>query len=577
VDASRDSARSSVLGGGCPPLGRLRVRAHRQIYSTALKLIRSALVPKWCSTKLINWFGLHLPFRGRKRAQSPLRKSLLSKLKVQAQISSNSQRETEAQRSLPKLNLRLQTQTQAEAQRSLPKLNLRLNLKLKLNRNTAAHAMASSSSSAASLSQLPSEPEPWRANDRPPLPPGHLLDIDEGPMYDILTMYLRIEDVCHLDSALCNKGRRAEFLEMISRKVLLFNRDSIAREEGGRLVTKAHKALDSAALSWILKRGIHLASLRLKRSGNKPLGEHERVRAAVASLVNNGCLDKLEVISLLYCYYIKDADLTPILAKSCRSVKSINLMGCGLDGSSALHVKYCTELEAFAAGGQESVVDLVAIFKACRQLRRVNLGDIGVRLTDEVVQSVAANCPLLDHLITNDCPDVSDAAIKKVAESCPLLQYVDLWGSTSITDSSVVALSKSCPLLTELLLGNCDCLTDAAVFAVAQGLPGLTQICLAGIDAITSSALGILASKCRALRKVDLSHCFNVDDICLGKIAKHCSDLIVLNVEGCVVTGIGIATVASKCLKLQVFCISIEIFTSCFPTLMLVFPHLEWS
>jgi hypothetical protein len=38
---------------------------------------------------------------------------------------------------------------------------------------------------------------------------------------------LYLEDVCHLDSALCQKWRRAEFLALVSTKVLLFNREEI--------------------------------------------------------------------------------------------------------------------------------------------------------------------------------------------------------------------------------------------------------------------------------------------------------------------------------------------------------------
>jgi hypothetical protein len=61
--------------------------------------------------------------------------------------------------------------------------------------------MASSSTSPPSISILPSEPEPWRASTSPPLPPGHLFDIPDGPLYDIFTMYLQLEDVCGLDCA----------------------------------------------------------------------------------------------------------------------------------------------------------------------------------------------------------------------------------------------------------------------------------------------------------------------------------------------------------------------------------------
>ena len=124
------------------------------------------------------------------------------------------------------------------------------------------------SSTSSSTFVLSSEPLPWRPNNRPKLPPGALLDIDQGPLYDILTEWLRMEDVCHLDSALCQKWRRAEFLALVSTNVLLYNREEIREltyPQGEDDDSFTHRALGAAALKWVLKRGIHLASLYLPR------------------------------------------------------------------------------------------------------------------------------------------------------------------------------------------------------------------------------------------------------------------------------------------------------------------------
>jgi hypothetical protein len=190
------------------------------------------------------------------------------------------------------------------------------------------------------------EPEPWRPNTRPRLPAGALLDIDQGPLYDIFTEWLLIEDVCGLDSALCNKRRRAEFLELLATKVLLFNREekkvlTLQRD------SHTHKDLGAAALNWILKRGIHLASLHLPVSYDIRIAEKNSIRDAVASLALNGRLDKLETISLNFCRYINNADLVAIISKCYRSAKSIDVRVCGLTKSSAAHIKRCSKLEAF--------------------------------------------------------------------------------------------------------------------------------------------------------------------------------------------------------------------------------------
>jgi hypothetical protein len=424
--------------------------------------------------------------------------------------------------------------------------------------------MASSSST----SLLPSEPEQWRPNTRPKLPPDALLDIDQGPLYDIFTEWLHIEDVCHLDSALCNKRRRPEFLELVATKVLLFNREEIQVLEP----ISTHRALRAAALNWVLKRGIHLASLRLPDNG-RSAAEEQSLRDAVASLALNGRLDKLETISLASCSYIKDADLAGILSKCYRSAKSIDIRYCRLTESAAVHIKRCTKLEALAAKGNESAADMAEIVQSCRKLRKISFVNFGTSLTDEVVQSVAAHCPLLEHLNIGGCSVVSDTAIRTVAESCPLLQFVILQG-TNIADATVASLSERCPLLKRMNLGFCPNLTDAAILVVAERLPGITHIDLMCLVAITSSAVETLASKCRELEIINLGYCPNVSDVTLMKIAEHCSKLEVLYVTRCGnITTAGLTEIATKCSKLKTVRVSNYDNRA---SLQQMFPHVCW-
>jgi hypothetical protein len=149
--------------------------------------------------------------------------------------------------------------------------------------------MASSSTS----SLLTSEPLPWRPNTRPKLPPGALLDIADDLLYDIFTEYVQIEDMCRLDSALCQKSRRPEFLRLVSTKVLLFNREQINVMCPDILNTLTHNALGAAALNWILKRGIHLASVCLGDHGLESAEQAEAVYTALANLAYQGRLDKV--------------------------------------------------------------------------------------------------------------------------------------------------------------------------------------------------------------------------------------------------------------------------------------------
>jgi hypothetical protein len=400
------------------------------------------------------------------------------------------------------------------------------------------------------------------------------MDIADDLLWDIFTEWLPFESVCHLDSALCEKRRRAEFLALVATKVLLFNREEIrVLTDPYEMDPFTHRALGAAALNWVLKRGIHLASLRIPLSIHNA-AEQESIRDAVASLALNGRLDKLETISLFKCSYIEDADLAGILSKCYSSVKSIELHKCYLADSAAAHIKRCTKLEAFAPKGNESAPEMAEIFQSCRKLRIVDLSGFRHRLTDKVVLSVAAHCPCLENLCLECCSAVSDAAVRKVAESCPLLQFVDLM-QTNITDATVEALCNRCPLLKRMFLGWCDNLIDAALMTVAERLPGLTHIDLSGIAAITSSAVETLVSKCRELEHIGLTDCRNVSDATLTKIAKHCSKLKVLHVRACPkTTAVGLTKIATKCSNLKT--VHIGYGNSSLSSLQDRFPHVGW-
>ena len=419
----------------------------------------------------------------------------------------------------------------------------------------------------------------WLDPSRPKIPSGGLFAIPDDILADIYTIWLRLDDVCRLDSALCSKIWRPPFLRLVSTKVIRFLREEIDVLDH-ILCTTTHKALTLPALEWILERGIHLASLRV-RIVHHGISKEDEVHFGriLFALLNEGRLDKLETINFdRFSYYIKDADIAAILAKSYISMKSIVMHGCNISESSAAHIKRCTGLEAFAAYGKESVAELVEIVQSCRKIRKLNISRFFDKLTDESLQSVATHCRFIEHLNIEYCFAVSDAAIRRVAESCLNLQFVDLsW--TKITDDSVVSFCKHCPQLKVILLNGCDLLTEAAIFAIAERLPGLTRIGLSEFLALTTTTVEKLVLACRDLEHISLGSFANsnIGNATLEKIAEHCSKLKELWVANCHdVTWEGLAAVAKTCVNLRTVRMNPKLHVYSL-MLSVIFPHVSWS
>ena len=319
-----------------------------------------------------------------------------------------------------------------------------------------------------------------------------LLNIGPKNLGEILTRWLSLQDLSRLDSAVCSQKHRTEFLSLLASKEFLFLIEEIAVSHKFKLSTTAHRYLEIKALDWIRKRGLHLGSLRLPSPNRINEAENEKIRAAVASLVDEGRLDKLETIDFNKCYYIKDSDLAALLSKCYGSLKILDIGWCSKDtlfgsyasiqewrleqtGITTAQIQRCKMLQAFSPMGNESEEDLIKIVKSCTNMRKLDFSPFGDIVTSAVVRCVAAHCHLLEHVnVAGFDKKQSNKAIRKLV-SCPLLQYVDL-SKTRITDETVRVLSNHCPLLETIILSGCPNVTSAGLELIASNCVMLKNV-----------------------------------------------------------------------------------------------------
>ena len=411
---------------------------------------------------------------------------------------------------------------------------------------------------------------------REKLPPGALMGLPDELLADIFTIWLLLPDVCRLDSAVCAKRWRSDFLTLILTNRIRFLREEIDVLDSKSLSTKTHGALSFPAAKWVLLRKIHLVSLCLPCDENITDTDQAEIGELIISLLNNGLLDKLETVALTNCTYLERTDLAKILSKNFSTIRSLDITGWGSPGPnfSSKYIKGCTGLKAFCPKGNEVPEYMVDIIKSFRKLQKLSFYAVGETITNDVVQSVADNCHSLEHLDLTYCTDISDAPIRSVAKSCPLLQFINLRGIILLTDDAVVELCRTCTYLQDIDLGDCGLLTDQSVLAVAE-LPGLRSICLKRIST-TSAAVQTLARRCRGLRYIDIAYCANICDITLREIAEQCSKLEELYVEGCPnVTSTGLTLIAYLCKNIST--VSHTKFNNLsYKSLILIYPMVMW-
>ena len=385
----------------------------------------------------------------------------------------------------------------------------------------------------------------WLDPSRPKLPPGALMAIADDLLADIYTIWLPLKDLCRLDSAVCAKWLRPDFLRLVSTKVLLFLREEIDMldEKEKDEDEDAVRCLNLPELNWILKRGIHLASLRLFRMD----GTEDAICEAVVSLIHKGIFDKLESIFIKQ-LFISDALLASILTRCAVSLKSFNASGHMIITSSWKHLRHCVGLREWIPGGNEPEADFLNILRGCPSLKKINLSLFGTHLTDVMVYSVSA-LRQIEYVSLAGCSNVSDMAIQRVVTACKNIKWISLWG-TGVTDTTVKLMCSTNPHVKEVYLGQCDNITDASVFSIAETLRNLTHFSIAWNTSVTSHALETLAKKCCELEFLDVENCANMCDAVLH--AASCKKLNFLSVHGCAITMAGLQDVMTKCRKLKI-------------------------
>lgn len=296
------------------------------------------------------------------------------------------------------------------------------------------------------------------------------------------------------------------------------------------------KISSDALLNLITSAGPFIRDLNLRgcvQLREKWLSDGEKISDACRNVVNfslEGCrIDKSAIHYFLLrnprLEYVNMSGLSSvtnsamkIIAQSCPRLDTLNVSWCSHVDTKGLKrvIEYCPRLRDLRAGEISGFDDedfMQLLFE------RNSLERLVIHRTDVTDES-------LRMLIHGKEPEI-DLLTDRPIVPPRILKHLDLHNCINLTDDGVQSLAHNVPLLEGLQLSQCTELTDDSIMEVVKTTPKLTHVELEDLDKITNALLVELAkSPCaECLEHLSVSFCEALGDYGMLAILKSCPRL----------------------------------------------------
>ena len=171
------------------------------------------------------------------------------------------------------------------------------------------------------------------------------LDLPEDLFGEIVTTWLTLKEVCHLDSAICNNHQRVGFLNVVASKGSLFLQED---DYGAKDILDwdfrpalSKKNLNADVLMWIAKRGIYIHTISLGMYPSSSI--LDGISKAIVAINFTSCLEKTCQLYLNNCD-IRDT----LLLLTHTTLKALEIRYCThITAEILTYVEACSNLEYF--------------------------------------------------------------------------------------------------------------------------------------------------------------------------------------------------------------------------------------
>jgi len=305
----------------------------------------------------------------------------------------------------------------------------------------------------------------------------------------LLTQWMSLVDISHLDLCISHLLIRKKFLDIISAGSTVYN-PPVSRSIG-----------DIRYYNWLYDRNISIRSIRTTYHMDEklPLYLQEKV-----------------------CRHIKRLDFSSGASHSYLDLPSV--------------LSFCPQLEELliCENTHTNVVDEEAfemIVQYCKHLRLFELRNNHTICTTTMLQLVTG-CKKLAELHFQYCYGVCDDCLKYIATHCTFLTKLTVRTNEAITNTGVTYVVQHCMHLTDLVVPACLRITNTGIVEMMVYCSKLQHLDLS-VLAVKDDALLSIAINCTNLHSLVLKSCCFVTNTGVVPVIEKCTALVLLDVKYC--------------------------------------------
>ncbi|KAK6318131.1 hypothetical protein J4Q44_G00114220 [Coregonus suidteri] len=263
----------------------------------------------------------------------------------------------------------------------------------------------------------------------------------------------------------------------------------------------------------------------------------------------------LQELNLSECFNIKD-EMVRMILEGCPTLLYLNLSFSYVTNGTLRELsRSCLNLQYLSLACCRKFTDkglqYLASGKGCHKLIHLDLSGC-TQISVDGFRYIAAGCPLLQQIVFNDMPTLSDSCVLELASKCQSLSAISLWDTPHLSDSAFKAIAEVANLTKFSVDGNSR-MSDISWRALCRSSPGLTRLHAADCPRMTDSSLKSMGAL-KNLVYLNISHCSRVSDMGLRYLTEgpSASKLRELNLSNCSrINDLAIMRVAQKCSKLN--------------------------